>query len=150
MPMTREEIDAFLAEPRLCHFATVDADGHARVRPLWFLWKDGEFWFTTRLETRFTGRDLASSPQVAVSIASEERPYRAVIAHGPIEVVGRDEHILLAIASRYGEPEGRTWLEGAVRQADRVAMRMRPEVLLSWDNSREGTDDTSKRTVLDT
>ena len=148
MPMTREEIDAFLAEPRLCHFGTVDAEGHPRVRPLWFLWRDGEFWFTTRLQRRFTGRDLASSPRVAVSIASEDRPYRAVIAHGHIEVVGRDEEVLLAIASRYGEKEGRRWLERTVREPDRVAMRMRPEVLLSWDNSREGTDDISKRTEI--
>jgi PPOX class probable F420-dependent enzyme len=148
MPMTREEIDAFLSEPRLCHFATVDADGHPRVRPLWFLWKHGEFWFTTRLEARFTGRDLASGPRVAVSIASEERPYRAVVAHGDISVVGRDEEILLAIASRYGEPEGRRWLERSARESDRVAMRMKPEVLLSWDYSREGTDDIPKRTEL--
>ena len=148
MPMTREEIDAFLAEPRLCHFATVDADGHPRVRPLWFLWKDGEFWFTTRLEARHTGRDLATSSQVAVSVASEDRPYRAVIAFGRVEVVGKDQEVLLAIAARYGEREGREWLKHALEQLDRVAMRMKPEMVLSWDNSREGTDDGSKRTEL--
>jgi PPOX class probable F420-dependent enzyme len=148
MPMSREEIEAFLAEPRLCHFATVDAKGNPRVRPLWYLWKDGHFWFTTRLEFRHTGRDLASSPQVAVSIASEDRPYRAVIAFGRVEVVGKDEEILLAIAARYGEREGREWLEHALAQSDRVAMRMKPESVLSWDNSREGTDDGSKRTNL--
>ena len=148
MPMTPEEIDAFLAEPRLCHFATVDAVGKPRVRPLWYLWRDRHFWFTTRLESRHTGRDLASSPQVAVSIASEDRPYRAVIAFGRVEVVGKDEEILLAIAARYGEREGREWLEHALAQSDRVAMRMKPESVLSWDNSREGTDDGSKRTSL--
>src|SRR5439155_13029538 len=79
--MDQGEIDAFLAEPRLCHFATVDAKGHPRVRPLWFLWKDGEFWFTTRLRRRFTGRDVAGGSAVAVSIASERRPYQAVVAH---------------------------------------------------------------------
>jgi PPOX class probable F420-dependent enzyme len=148
MPMTREEIDAFLAEPRLCHFATVDADGHPRVRPLWYLWRDGQFWFTTRLEARHTGRDLESSPQVAVSIASEDKPYRAVIAHGRIEVAGKDQEMLLAIASRYGEPEGRRWLEHATEQTDRVAMRMKPETILSWDYSREDTDDIPKRTRI--
>jgi PPOX class probable F420-dependent enzyme len=147
MPMTAEEFDAFLAEPRLCHFTTVDDRGRPRVRPLWFLWQAGQFWFTTRLEARHTGRDLAASPQVAVSIASEDRPYRAVIAHGPIEVVGKDREILLAIAARYGPREGHRWLEHAMEESDRVAMRMIPETLLSWDYSREGTD-SPKRTSL--
>jgi PPOX class probable F420-dependent enzyme len=138
--MTPQEIDAFLAEPRLCHFATVDDRGRPRVRPLWYLWKAEQFWFTTRLEARHTGRDLAASPQVAVSIASEDRPYRAVVAHGPIEVVGKDRDILWAIASRYDERVGRTWLEHAMQETDRVALRMAPETLLSWDYSREGTD----------
>jgi PPOX class probable F420-dependent enzyme len=148
MPLTPEEIDDFLAEPRLCHFATVDADGNPRVRPLWYLWRDGQFWFTTRRKARHTGRDLESSPQVAVSIASEDRPYRAVIAFGRVEVVGKDQDVLLAIAARYGEPEGRQWLEHAIEQPDRVAMRMKPDTVLSWDNSREGTDGGSKRTDL--
>src|SRR5436190_17758147 len=90
MPMTREEIEAFLAEPRLCAFATVDERGLPRVRPLWYLWRDGVFWFTTRLEVRHTGRDLASSTRVAVSVASEDRPYPAVVAHGRPEVVPKD------------------------------------------------------------
>jgi PPOX class probable F420-dependent enzyme len=148
MPLTPEEVDAFLAEPLLCHFATVDAEGNPRVRPLWYLWKDGAFWLTTRLEARHTGRDLASSPHVAISVASEQRPYRAVMAFGHIEVVGKDEEVLRAIAVRYGEEEGLRFLQHALEQPDRVAMRMQPETVLSWDNSREGTDDGSKRTPL--
>jgi PPOX class probable F420-dependent enzyme len=147
MPMTAEEIDAFLAEPRLCHFATVDADEQPRVRPLWFLWKDGELWFTTRLEARHTGRDLTSSPRVAVSIASEDRPYRAVIVHGRIEVAGKDEEILRSIATRYGEADGLRWLQHAMEEPDRVAMRLKPETLLTWDYRREGTEGP-KRTVI--
>ena len=148
MPMTHEEIDAFLDVPRLCHFATVDAEGHPRVRPLWFLWKDGEFWLTTRLEARHTGRDLASSPSVAVSIASEDRPYKAVIAHGKPEVVERTEALLLAISTRYDEEAGRRWTARALKEPDRIVMRMSPELLLSWDYSREGTEG-DKRTLLD-
>ncbi|TMK81405.1 MAG: pyridoxamine 5'-phosphate oxidase family protein [Actinobacteria bacterium] len=80
--MTPEQIDAFLAESHLCHFATVDAKGHPRVRPVWYLWRDGGFWLTTRRESRHTGRDLANQPRVAISVGSEGRPYKAVIAHG--------------------------------------------------------------------
>src|SRR5438105_5007983 len=102
MSMTPAEIDAFLAEPRLCHFATVDRKGLPRVRPIWYLWRDGAFFFTTRLEIRHTGSDVTRGSAVTISIASEERPYRAVIASGRAEVVGKDEPLLRAISTRYG------------------------------------------------
>jgi PPOX class probable F420-dependent enzyme len=134
--MTDEELDAFLSTPRLCAFATVDSHGRPRVRPLWFLWRGGEFWFTTRLKARHTGRDLEASPRVAVSIASEERPYRAVVAHGRPEVVDKDRDILLAIATRYGDAPGRRWLAVAMKEPDRVLLRMRPNVMISWDYAK--------------
>jgi PPOX class probable F420-dependent enzyme len=147
MPMTREEIDEFLAAPRLCHFATVDGEGFPRVRPLWYLWRNGEFLFTTRLQTRHTGRDLRSSPRVAVSIASEDRPYRAVIAHGRPEVVEKTEELLLALSTRYGDAEGRRWMAKAMSEPDRVLLRMVPDTLLTWDYRQESTD-SPKRTPL--
>ena len=147
MPMTREEIDAFLAAPRLCHFATVDANGRPRVRPLWFLWSDGAFWFATRKGARHTGRDLDANPRVAVSVASEDRPYRAVLAHGRPELVERTEELLLAIATRYDEEAGRRWAASAMKEPDRVIMRLEPDTLLTWDYSREATEG-AKRTNL--
>src|SRR5207249_127070 len=118
---------------RLCAFATIDANGNPRVRPLWYLWRDGTFWFTTRLETRHTGRDLAGTGRVAVSVASDERPYRAVVAHGTIEVVGKDEGLLRAIATRYGTTEGKAWVREVLGEADRIVLRLDPETLISWN-----------------
>jgi len=137
MPMTPEEIEAFLREPRLCHFATVDDRGRPRVRPLWYLWRDDAFWFTTRLEARHTGRDIAGGGVATISIASEERPYRAVIATGPVEVIGKDEDLLRAIATRYGRREGEAWLSGALKQSDRAAFTMAPDGMVSWDYGRD-------------
>ena len=136
MPLSREEVEAFLTAPRLCHFATVDPTGRPRVRPLWYLWRDDLFWFTTRLRARHTGLDVVAGSAVTISIASEERPYRAVIAHGVPEVHGKDEGLLRAIAVRYGEPEGLRWLAHAMTQEDRTVLRMQPRELLSWDYGR--------------
>lgn len=133
MPMTPAETDEFLAAPRLCHFATTDERGRPRVRPLWYLWRDGEFWLTTRREARRTGRDLDSTARVAISVASEDRPYRAVVAHGPAEVVERDEDTLLALSTRYGDAEGRRWTARAMREPDRVLLRVRPTSIITWD-----------------
>ena len=136
--MTPEQIDAFLAEPRLGHLATVDAKGNPRARPVWYLWRDGAFWLTTRKESRHTGRDLAHQPRIALSIASEDRPYKAVIAHGTPEVLPKDRATLLALSTRYGEEQGRRWTDDeAMPQSDRIVMRLVPETLISWDY---GTD----------
>ena len=133
MPMSPQEVDRFLAVPRLAHFATTDERGRPRVRPLWYLWRDGAFWFTTRVETRRTGRDLSTSQWVAVSIASEDRPYRAVVAYGRPEIVERDRDTLLAISTRYGDAPGRRFTAEAMEQPDRVLLRMEPTTLTSWD-----------------
>jgi PPOX class probable F420-dependent enzyme len=138
MSMTPEEMDAFLAEPRLCHFATVDERAQPRVRPLWYLWREGAFWLTTRREARHTGRDLAGHPRVAISVADETRPYRAVVAHGTPEILKKDRDILLAISTRYGQEQGRAWTDDeAMQQSDRVVMRLVPETLVSWDYGKD-------------
>lgn len=136
MPLTPRELEEFLAQPRLAHAATLGPRGRLRVRPLWYLWREGAFWFTTRRETRHTGRDVSAGSPLAVSIASEDRPYRAVVAYGVPEVLDKDEELLLAISTRYGEAEGRRWTAHAMREPDRVVLRLVPDVLLSWHYGR--------------
>ena len=152
MPLTPDELDAFLTQPRLCHFATVDPKGLPRVRPLWYLWRDRAFWFTTRLKARHTGRDIVAGSPVTISIASEQRPYRAVVAHGSVQDVGKDRQLLLDISTRYGDREGRAWTAHAMEQVDRTVMTMVPTWLLSWDygrgDSRAQEQGRSMRTAL--
>jgi hypothetical protein len=71
MPMTRRELDQFLEAPRIAHFATAGLDGAPWVRPVWCIWEDGAFFFTTTLRARRTGADVAAGSDVAISIASE-------------------------------------------------------------------------------
>lgn len=133
MPFEPDELRAFLEDVRLCHWATTGPDGTPRVRPLWYLYADRALWFTTRLEARRTGADVAAGSPVAVSIASDERPYRAVIAHGTPEVWTDDrERWLERIATRYGEAEGRRWLAGALKEPDRVVLRLVPARFIAW------------------
>ncbi len=133
MPLQGNELTAFLQEVRLAHFATLGPDGRPRVRPVWFLYDDGAFWVTTRLEARRTGADVAAGSPAAVSIASEERPYRAVIVHGTPDVWEEDrERWLERIATRYGAAEGKRWLAGALKERDRVVLRLLPDKVLAW------------------
>jgi len=134
MTLRGEELKAFLEEIHLCHWATVGPEGEPRVRPLWYLYAEKAFWFTTRMESRRTGADVAAGSPVAVSIASEERPYRAVILHGIPEVWSGDrDSWLQRIATRYGEGPGLRWLSRAVKEPDRVVLRLAPTQVITWD-----------------
>lgn len=133
MPLEGRDLEAFLQEAHLAHFATSGSDGNPRVRPIWFCYADGAFWFTTRLQARRTGADVAKGSRVAVSIASERRPYLAVIAYGRPEVWREDTGKWLErIATRYGEAEAKRWLVGAVKEPDRVVLRLVPEKVVAW------------------
>ena len=131
--MSPAELDQFLAAPRLCHFATVDSRGRPTVRPTWYLWRDGAFLFTTRLRARHFGRHVLAGSPVSISIGSEDRPYRAVLASGRAEETGKDEALLWDISSRYGEPEARRWLRRALTESDRTTLRMVPDSIVTWD-----------------
>ena len=134
MPLSDDELEEFLAAPRLAHFATVSEGGRPRVRPLWYAYEDGVFYFTTRSEVRYTGADIVAGSAVAISIASEDRPYRAALARGVAEIWAEDrERWLERIAVRYGEREGKRWLAAALKEPDRVVLRMVPDQLITWD-----------------
>jgi general stress protein 26 len=137
MPFDPGELREFLEDVRLCHWATVSENGRPRVRPLWYLLAERALWFTTRLEARRTGADVAAGSPVAVSIASDERPYRAVIAFGTPQVWTKDRDLWLErIATRYGEAEGRRWLAGALKEPDRVVLRLVPDRVVAWHYGR--------------
>ena len=133
MPLVDEDLAAFLDEARLAHFATTGPDGTPRVRPVWYCYSDGALWFTTRLQARRTGADITGGSSVAVSIASDDRPYRAVIASGRPEVWEQDTTAWLErIAGRYGEREAKRWVAGAAKEPDRVVLRLVPDKVVAW------------------
>jgi PPOX class probable F420-dependent enzyme len=132
MPMSRSELDAFLEVPRLAHFATIGSDGSPRVRPVWYVWADGVLHFTTRMRARRTGADVAAGSSAAVSVASDDQPYRAVLARGTMEIEEEGRNAWLErIARRYSAyPK---WYQDALREDDRVVMRLELQTLLTWD-----------------
>jgi PPOX class probable F420-dependent enzyme len=120
----------------LAHLATASKKGKPHVNPIWYAYQDGMFYFTTRLG-RVKGRHIKSNPSVALSIATDGRPYVAVCAFGNAQVLkeNRDDW-LKRISFRYGEEEGKEWLAEAVKQPDRVVMVVKPDRVLSWDYGR--------------
>jgi PPOX class probable F420-dependent enzyme len=136
LPLSKSELKTLLDEPRLAHLATSSRSGKVRVSPIWYAYDNGIFYFTTRLG-RLKGEHIQKNPEVALSIATDERPYRAVCAFGQARVVkeNRDKW-LETISFRYGKDEGKSWVASAVKQPDRVVMMLKPERVLSWHYGR--------------
>lgn len=136
LPLSRSELKAFLDESRLAHLATSSRNGKPRVSPIWYVYEDEVFYFTTRLG-RLKGKHIQKDPAAALSIATDERPYRAVCTFGKVEIVkdNRDKW-LERISFRYGKDEGKSWLAHAIRQPDRVVMMLKPQRVLSWHYGR--------------
>lgn len=137
LPLSKSELETFLEEPRLAHLATASRQGRPRVSPIWYVYEKGVFYFTMRLG-RVKGQHIQSNPSVALSIATDERPYRAVCAFGKAQILkeNRDKW-LERISFRYGEEDGKSWLAHAVKQPDRVVMMLKPDSVLSWDYGRD-------------
>jgi PPOX class probable F420-dependent enzyme len=118
MPLSKAQLKLFLKETRLAHLATASIDGKPRVSPIWFVYANENCYFTTRMG-RLKGRHMQQNPHIALSVASDKRPYKAVCAFGTALLLpnGRDEW-LRKIGFRYGRRDGKVWLQEALRQPD--------------------------------
>jgi len=135
MPLTPDEISELLSQPLLGHIAVVKG-GRPHVTPIWVYYDRGLFYITTRL-TRVKGKAISENGTVAISIATNERPYRAVIVEGEDRVVEKNKLELLSkISSKYSREEGERWLEYSKKESDRVAIVVKPRRILSWHYDR--------------
>lgn len=106
------------------------------MNPIWYAYQNGIFYFTTRLG-RLKGQHINRNSAVALSIATDMRPYVAVCAFGNAQVVKENrDSWLKKISFRYGEEEGKEWLAAVVKQPDRVVMMLKPDRVLSWNYGR--------------
>ena len=130
--------------PRIAHLATASKKGKPRVSPIWYVYQNGVFYFTTRLG-RLKGQHIKRNPTVGLSIATDVRPYVAVCAFGNAQVLkeNRDDW-LKKISFRYGEEDAKEWLAEAVKQPDRVVMMLKPDRVLSWDYGRGDSERQEK------
>ena len=150
MPFSKYELKRFLAEPRMAHIATSSTSGKPRVNPIWYAYEDGYFYFTTRTG-RVKGQHIRKNPHVALSIATETNPYKAVCVFGTAEVLkeGRDEW-LMKIASRYGKKEAKKWFPEVVTQPDRVVIVIKPTRILTWHYGRGDSKRQDKGETMST
>jgi len=65
--MTEAERDTYLTRQRTCRVATVSADGHPHVAPLWFVWHGGSLWLYS-LTRSLRWSQLRADPRTTVVV----------------------------------------------------------------------------------
>lgn len=114
-----------LREPVLAHVATVDANGHPHITPVW-VDVDRDDVLINTAEGRVKTVNLRDNPAVAISVVDPADPYRVVALQGTaVEFShdGADEHID-SLARKY------LGADASFQPTDtkkRVKIRIRPE-----------------------
>jgi len=96
-------------------------DGRPHSAPVWGVWLDGAFYFSTDPASH-KAKNLAANPPVSVHVESGDEP---VILEGRIELVPVDKKIDAAYHSKY-----KIHLLGAPMPME--IFRLRPKTVLAW------------------
>lgn len=105
MPVIPSSHEDLLTRPLFAHLSTIRSDGGPQSNPMWFAW-DGACLRLTTTTTRRKHQNVASRPQVAVSVNDPDRPYRYLEVRGSVIRIDPDpEAIFFAeLAARYSFP----------------------------------------------
>ncbi|MBE9373041.1 pyridoxamine 5'-phosphate oxidase family protein [Saccharopolyspora sp. HNM0983] len=101
------DVEAFLARPLVARVAAACPS----VRPVWFLWEEGAFWWITGAYARLP-RLLAEDPRVALVVDVcdlETGEVRQVTARGRADVVAFDPERARRKLIRYLGPDETVW-----------------------------------------
>ena len=80
----REQIEAFLAEPRNIMVGAIRKDGRPQITPNWFLWDGSRFYISTT-KTRKKYANFRRDPRVSL-VLDESSGFRTVMIDGTVEI----------------------------------------------------------------
>jgi PPOX class probable F420-dependent enzyme len=146
--MSDEEVAGFLAERRTATMATIGKDGMPHLVAMWYGLIDGKIYFETKGKSQKV-QNLRRDPRIVVSVESGHSydQLRGVSIEGTavlIDDTTADEYWAAGISlfERYQGPyseEMRPFVE--VMMNKRVAVRVEPTRVRSWDHRKLGMDE---------
>ena len=110
--MSMDELRAFLAAgTHTAKIATVSADGHPHVVPVWFV-LDGDDMVITTSSSSAKARHLAADPRVSIAVDDERPPFAFVHVRATATLHPKPDDLLTwtgwPAATRAGKPR-RNW-----------------------------------------
>ena len=126
--MSREQIEAFLAEPRNAMVAAIRRDGRPQMTPNWFHWDGARFYVsTTKGRRKYENFRRDARAQLAIDDATG---FRAVLVDGTVEL--RDDHEAVlehfkAIRAKHGRAQDDAAFLDELRRDERVLLIIMPD-----------------------
>ncbi len=137
---SRGERERFLAGRRVAVLVTLGPGGEPLPTPIWYLYRDGAFYFRTELHAVKT-KNVQRDPRVSICMQDERPPYKAVIVHGRAEISEEQDWLASALPRRYLGFVGAYGYQQAARSAIEsgveVVLVVRPERFVTFDFSSE-------------
>ncbi len=138
-PMSEQELQSFLARPLVAHLALVRGNGSPQLVPMWFLFKDGAFYMSTRTYAAKL-KHLRKNPRVAIVIDVMEAPLKnkSVTVSGTAQVLTSGvQEMTAAIYRKYVGEQG---MASAAAQHNinepRVILKIIPKKIVTMDTTR--------------
>jgi len=126
--------DLFEKPTRLATLATHRADGSILLSPVGFLWEDGGFSVGSYTGAFFV-RHIERDPQVSISVAEEDPPFRGLEIRGQAAILRGEAGAqgMARVATHFmGPARSKPYLE-TLKGAEPVLIRVEPGVLRVWD-----------------
>lgn len=137
---TTSQRERFLAGRHVAVLVTLGPDGAPVSTPIWYLWRDGAFWFRTA-NTAVKTYNARRDPRVSVCVQEERAPYKSLVATGTAEVVPSPPWLGQEIPRHYlgmvGAMGYRRAAQSAIEQGEDVAIVVRPDRFTTSDFTAE-------------
>ena len=136
MPLTPDELDAFLAQPHIAIVATASPAAVPHAMPIWYSWRDGKLLFHTG-EGSKKMRNLRQNNRISVVVDSKTAPYKVVVIEGTTTASPGDPALAREIAIHYLGPQRGEQYAAANAGAPGTLVAVTPTKVISWDYARE-------------
>ncbi len=156
--LSQQEIDSYLAEPHVALLTSIRPNGRPHVAPVWFVWQSlapGKepspgpaetsnlagrgVWQVCRAlvmtgASSLKARNLRNNPSVALSVASDSRPYQYVSLEGEASLTQDNmAELVHRICTRYDGPEqGAVYARELLEHGNMVVIDVQVERIISW------------------
>jgi PPOX class probable F420-dependent enzyme len=138
--LSKAEREKFLRGRRVAVLVTTDAEGIAVPTPIWYLFREGAFYFRTA-DNAIKTINVRHHPRVSICVQDERPPYRAVTAYGTAEIAPADKELAQAMPRHYlgfvGGMAYQSTARGAIEAGEEITLIVRPDRYTSFDFGAE-------------
>ena len=131
--LSSKEVDEHLDQVRVGHLVTLRRNGTPHVAPVWFQGDRERAWVMAG-EGAVKIRNVRRNSRVALSVATNQRPYRYVVLEGTaaLSKEGLAERVR-SICIRYDGPErGEEFTRELLERGDMALLEITVDRVMSW------------------